>query len=84
MFVKNAKTLAHGGVHLVVLAHLQRRCRLRGGEVWRLPLVIRQRNEGERRSLVVTGRGLSMTGRVRSVAAAVKCGTLGLCTGASG
>jgi hypothetical protein len=36
--VKNANTLAHGGVHLVVLAHLQRRQCLRG-EVWRLPLL---------------------------------------------
>jgi hypothetical protein len=32
----------------------------------------------------VTRRGLSMTGRVRSVAAAVKRRTLGLCTGTSG
>jgi hypothetical protein len=41
------------------------------------------RNGGERRSLVVTGCGLGMTGRVQSVAAVVRRGTLGLCTGAS-
>jgi hypothetical protein len=32
MIVKNANTLAHGGVHLLVLAHLQRRWSLRGRE----------------------------------------------------
>jgi hypothetical protein len=32
----------------------------------------------------VTGHGLGMTGRVRSVAAAVRHGTLGLCTSMSG
>jgi hypothetical protein len=32
----------------------------------------------------VIGRGLSTTGCIQSVAAAVKCGILGLCTGASG
>jgi hypothetical protein len=42
------------------------------------------RNGGERRSLVVTVRGLSMTRRVRSVIAGVRHGTVGLCTGASG
>jgi hypothetical protein len=42
------------------------------------------RNGGERRSLVVTGCGLSTTRHVRSVAAVVKRGTLGLCTSVSG
>jgi hypothetical protein len=41
------------------------------------------RNGDERRSLVVTERGLGMTECIRSVAAAVRHGMLGLCTGAS-
>jgi hypothetical protein len=45
---------------------------------------IRQRNGGERRSLVVTGRGHGMTGRVWSVATAVRRGSLGFCTGVFG
>jgi hypothetical protein len=32
IIVKNANTLAHGGEHLVVLAHLRRRWSLRGRE----------------------------------------------------
>jgi hypothetical protein len=45
---------------------------------------IRQRNGGERRSLVVTGRGHGMTRRVWSVATAVRRGSLGFCTGVFG
>jgi hypothetical protein len=38
------------------------------------------RNGGERRSLVVTERGLGMTGRVRSVAATAEVRGLGFAT----
>jgi hypothetical protein len=35
---ENANTRAHGGLHVVVLAHLLRRWSLRGGEVLGIPL----------------------------------------------
>jgi hypothetical protein len=56
---ENTNTHAHGDVHLVVLAYLQRRCCLRGGEVWRLPLppaeLVRQDSAKKRRRIEVTG-----------------------------
>jgi hypothetical protein len=80
---------------LVVLAHLQRRCHLRGGEVWRLPLPLaelaRQDSAKKQRRTEVSGvtgrwigRGHGMTGHVRAVAAAVRRGSLGFCTSVSG
>jgi hypothetical protein len=55
---------------------------LRGGEVWRLPLLpaelARQDSVKKRRQTEVT------SDRVRSVAATIKRRSLGFCTGASG